>query len=197
MANRLLLARHAETALTRDGRFIGVTDLPLSAAGREQARALARIVAAHAPARVLASPLRRCRETVELATGNTCLPVEYLADLREIDFGAWEGLTFAEIVARDPELVNQWAVWAADFSFPGGEGLGQFQARIETVAANLRARPEETLLVVAHGGVIRALLCHLLHLAPRNYLLFEIKPARLSVVELYNEGGVLAALNLE
>lgn len=196
MAKRLLLARHAETAVTAAGRFIGVTDLPLSSLGRRQARKLAKTVQAQTPTKLFASPLLRCRETTALITAANPLPLEYLEELREIDFGAWEGLTFPEIVARDPELVNQWASWSPDFSFPAGEALGHFQARVAKVAATLRQDPADTILVVAHGGVLRALLCQLLNLAPHDYLLFEIQPARLTVVNLYNDGGVLAGLNL-
>lgn len=196
MATRLLFARHGETAVTAKGQFIGITDLPLSTVGREQAKTLARTLQGHSLGKIFVSPLHRCRETAAIATAAIQLPLEYLDDLREIDFGTWEGMTFPEIAAHDPELVNRWASWSLDFSFPGGEAIGHFLARIHGVADQLRACPEEVVLVIAHGGVIRALLCHLLNLPPQNYLLFEVQPARLTVVDLYNEGGVLVGLNL-
>ena len=117
-------------------------------------------------------------------------------DLREIDFGRWEGLLFAEIAPGDSELVKRWSAWDREFAFPDGEAVAGFLARTGAVAERLAARPEETVLVVAHGGVIRALICHLLKLPPQNYLLFDVKPARLATLDLFSEGAVLTGFNL-
>lgn len=194
---QLLLVRHASTGPAYAGRFIGASDIPLAESGPTEVARLAGMVAPCAPALTFCSPLRRARQTVELLAGHTEIgAVQADQDLREIDFGRWEKLSFAEIAAGDPELVKRWAAWAPDFAFPDGEAVAGFLARTGAAAARLAARPEERLLVVAHGGVVRALLCHLLKLEPRHYLLFDVKPARLATIDLFPEGGVLTGLNL-
>lgn len=189
---RVLLLRHASHASSQDRTFIGSTDLSLSEPGRREASSLRTLIESWRPERCLSSPLRRCRETVELASR---IPAETLPDLREIDFGLWEGKTFDEIRLVDPDLVDRWARFDPEFGFPGGERLADFGARIRRVAGLIAASPEKTVLVVTHGGVIRALICHFLGLELRQYLLFNIDCASLAIVDLFGDRGVLAGLN--
>jgi broad specificity phosphatase PhoE len=197
MAKRLLLARHCETGPDYYGRFIGSSDIGLGPAASEQAERLAAIVARHQPAITFCSPLRRARLTAAMVGEATPLgEIITDPDLREIDFGRWEGLTFAEIAAGDAELVKRWAVWSPDFGFPDGEVTADFLQRVQAVGDKLVGRQEETVLVIAHGGVVRALLCHLLRLPARNYLLFDVKPARVTVIDYFPEGGILTGFNL-
>lgn len=194
---KLLLARHASTGPEYRDRFIGATDLPLAASGPFEVARLAGVVAPFAPALTFCSPLLRARQTTELLAKQAGIgAIHEDQDLREIDFGRWERLNFAEIVKGDSELVKRWSAWDENFTFPEGEVVAAFLARTGAAAARLAARPEETILVVAHGGVVRALICHLLKLEPRHYLLFDIKPARLATIDLFPEGGVLTGLNL-
>jgi broad specificity phosphatase PhoE len=197
MVKRLLLARHCETGPDYYGRFVGSSDIGLGQAAPDQAKRLAAIIAAYHPAITICSPLRRAQLTAGMVSGHTPLG-EILTepDLREIDFGRWEGLTFAEIAKGDSELVKRWSVWSPDFAFPDGEVIADFLKRVQAAGDKLVAREEETVLVIAHGGVVRALVCHLLGLPARNYLLFDIKPARLTVIDYFSEGGVLTGLNL-
>ncbi len=194
---KLLLARHASTGPDYAGRFIGASDIPLAESGPAEVARLAQVVAPCHPEVTFSSPLLRARQTTTLLADHTEIgPVQVEPDLREIAFGRWEQLSFAEIAAGDPELVQRWSAWAEDFVFPEGESVAAFLARTGAAAARLAARPEETILVIAHGGVVRALICHLLKLEPRNYLLFDVKPARLATIDLFPEGGVLTGLNL-
>jgi broad specificity phosphatase PhoE len=194
---KILLARHASTGPEYRGRFIGASDLPLAESGPAEVARLAQVVAPFAPAVTFCSPLLRARQTAALLAEQTGIgTVHEDHDLREIDFGRWEKLNFAEIGAAEAELVKRWAAWSEDFTFPDGEAVAAFLARTAAVAARLAARPEESMLVVAHGGVVRALICHLLKLPPRHYLLFDVKPARLATIALFPEGGVLTGLNL-
>ena len=187
MAKKLLLARHCETGPDYYGRFVGSSDIGLGPAAPEQAERLAAIIAAYRPAITFCSPLRRARLTAEMVNSATPLG-EILTDpdLREVDFGRWEGLTFAEIAKGDSELVKRWSVWSPDFAFPDGEVTGDCLKRVQAAGDRLAARDEETVLIIAHGGVVRALICHLLGLPARNYLLFDIKPARLTVIDYFS-----------
>ena len=194
---KILLARHATTGAEYQGRFIGASDVPLAASGPVEVARLAKVVAPFGPEVTFSSPLLRARQTVELLASAVAIGASHQdQDLREINFGRWEKMSFAEIAAGDAELVKRWSAWSPDFAFPEGEAVAAFLARAGAVADRLARRPEETILVMAHGGMVRALICQLLKLPPQHYLLFDIKPARLTTINLFPEGGVLTGLNL-
>jgi alpha-ribazole phosphatase len=192
MAKRLLLVRHARVAANDAGRFIGSTDLALDDLGHWQARALAGRVAQLAPERCYCSPMQRCTQTAQVLVGHLAITLDN--DLREIDFGRWENCNFAQVRASDPALVDRWATLAPDFAFPGGECLAGFFERVRSTADRLVEEPVETVLVVTHGGVIRAMLCYLLGLDPRHYVVFHVGCASLAVIDLFDGQGVLSAL---
>jgi alpha-ribazole phosphatase len=194
MVQRLVLIRHGDSGDRYRGRYIGRTDAPLSAEGRRQAAALAGPVARLNGAHFLASPLRRTRETAEIALGAQGR-FEIDDNLREIDFGRWEGMSFAEIAAADPAAVDRWALLEDAFAFPEGEGIRAFRERIGAVAGRIAAVPAPTVVLFAHGGVIRFLICHFLGLPDRHHLLFGVRPASISEIRFDGGGGVLIRLN--
>lgn len=189
---RLILLRHGRTGLS--GRYVGSSDVPLSEAGRAQIQGLRPGLAAMQIDGLLASPMLRCTQSVDLL--GLGLPVQLDPDLREIDFGRWEGMSFAEIEAQDPELVQEWAHGNDNFCFPDGEATAAFTDRMESVKDRLLAADAKTMLLVAHGGVIRSLICALLGLSPQSYLLFQVAKGHYSTLELYSGGGVLTGFNL-
>ena len=195
MAQYLLLARHGSVANAPVKRYYGSTDLPLDAAGKRQARALAELLRARRPARCFSSPLGRALETAQTVATHLSLNVETMPELREVDFGQWEGRTFAEIQKSDPENVARWAAFAPDFEFPGGESIHDFLERTARAAELLAAVPGEEVAAFTHGGVIRAVICHVLGLPPRHYLAFDVKPASVTVLKLFDGQGVLVELN--
>jgi broad specificity phosphatase PhoE len=194
MANQLILIRHGDLGDRYRGRYVGRTDAPLSAEGRRQAVALAGPVARLNGAHFLSSPLRRTRETAEIALG-THGRFEIVENLREIDFGRWEGMSFAEIAAADPAAADRWAALDDAFAFPEGEGIKAFQERIRAAAERIAADPAGTVVVFVHGGVIRFLICHFLGLPDRHHLLFDIRPASISEIRIDGGKGVLTLLN--
>ena len=191
---RLLLVRHgATTALP--GTFIGSTDLPLSGKGLER---LAGVADQLAQAQLwYGSPMLRVRQTIDALAGWGCSPVELVIDerLREIDFGRWEQKTFAEIEAIDAAGVREWSRYL-DFTFPEGEAVQDFIDRVAAMLDVLHKAEVENITVIAHGGVIRTMICLVLGISPQNYLLFDVTPASLTILDLYSEGGILKALNL-
>jgi len=172
---------------------VGSTDFGLSESGRLEAASITLLIKARRPECCLCSPLMRCIQTAECISG---VRFEINPDLREIDFGSWEGRTFEEIQQSDPAAVDRWAAFDPDFSFPGGERIADFSARVRSVADALVARPEETILAITHAGIIRALICHFLGLHPRQYVLFNVDYASLTVLDLFDGRGVLAGLNI-
>ncbi len=191
---KLFLARHGETGAHYASRYIGASDLPLSTTGRLQARRLATILPAEI-SRCLCSPMLRARETAELALAGRNCRFELLDSLSEINFGRWEGLSFAEIASQDQELVVDWQRDALAFQFPEGEHTLSFWQRIEEALHWIVALPEDSILVICHGGVIRAMLCSLLGIPFEKYLFFSIKPAALTLLEVDGHCGVLQCLN--
>ena len=194
MVQRLILIRHGDLGDRFRGRYSGRTDAPLSAEGRRQAAALSGPVPRLSGAHFLASPLRRTRETAEIALGASGV-FEIDDNLREIDFGRWEGMSFAEIAATDPAAVDRWAALDDAFVYPEGEGIKAFRERIRAVAARCVADPAGTIVLFTHGGVIRFLICHFLGLATRDFLRFDVQPASLSEFRISDGEWSLFLLN--
>ena len=187
---RLLLVRHGESEWNASRRLQGHADIALSAEGRRQADALRPVIAAIGPDRTVASDLARVRETAErIGAGNVTLT----SDLREIDVGDWTGKSIDAIVAADAQAYAGWR--AGTHAAPGGEGWPGFVARVSGAIERERSsRPCETLLVVCHGGVIRALVQHLLGLPPARII--PVAPASLTVLNLESAGGSGGRLEL-
>lgn len=194
MAERLLMIRHGESEIRYRGRYIGKTDASLSDEGRRQAAALAAPLSFLQDVSFFTSPLKRARQTAELALGMGAT-IEKEEDLREIDFGLWEGMNFAEISAAYPKEVVQWAALGEDFIFPEGEKTLDFRRRIEKIADRIVHHSAETVAVFSHGGVIRFLVCHFLGLPSRCHLSFDISPGSISEITIFDGRGVLTRLN--
>jgi probable phosphoglycerate mutase len=142
----VVLVRHAETEWSLDGRHTGSTDIPLTERGREVARALAPRLARWQFARVLVSPARRARETCELC--GLGARAETLPDLREWDYGDYEGLTTEQIRARRPD----WNLWRD--GCPGGESPQQVGGRADRVLA-VAGEADGPVSLFSHGHMLR------------------------------------------
>lgn len=159
----ILLARHGQTDDNVPPlRFQGQRDTPLNETGRAQARELAERVAALAPpvASLWCSDLSRARETAEIVGTRLGLEPRPDARLREGFRGDWEGRLFDDVAREQPEAFAAWRRAGASFRFPGGESLGEQQARVLAALAEIEvAGGAATALVVCHGGSIRTVLC--------------------------------------
>jgi len=172
-------------------------DVPICEVGGVQAaEGLADRLSPYAISECYCSPLLRCRQTAEIIRGKIGCNLIIENDLAEIDFGRWEGATFTEICRNDPVLVDQWSQNALEFTFPGGEYNQHFYGRVRDLISRLLGCGKDSVLVVSHGGVIRVMICILLGLSFHEYLLFNIKPATFTVLDVYGESGVLSGLNL-
>jgi len=149
----VVLVRHGETEGESSIRYHGANDVALSDEGRAQVRAAARRIGDVAFDLHLASSLSRAAESARIIRPGH--DIELDDDLREIDFGRWEGLTREEIRTIDPELEEAWRREKSGFDFPEGETRAAFRARVDRALARAFARDVERLLVVAHRGVVR------------------------------------------
>ncbi len=188
----IYLLRHGDTG--RQGRYIGSTDVPLSATGQQQVRDTARLLRQKKIDQVFCSPMLRCRQSCEQLD----LPVPFQVHelLKEVDFGRWEEKNFAEIVADDAEAVAAWTNDPAHFCFPGGEALADFYKRVAVIMKMLFKQNSNHILLVTHGGIIRHLLCLCLGIPIDKYLVFDVQPGSYSSLLLYPDGGVLTGMNL-
>ena len=151
----LLLVRHGETDWNRERRFQGHADPPLNDKGREQANALAQELAAEGIELVYTSDLARARETAEIVGARLGANVLLLRELREIDVGEWQGLTWPEIERRYPEGVRSWH--ERGHGWESGETYDELGERVVAALRCIAAEhPEQRVLVVGHGGTIRA-----------------------------------------
>ncbi len=152
---RILLARHGETDWNSVGRWQGHADPPLNDAGRSQAAELAERLAGDGIAAIYSSDLVRASQTAHHVAKRLGLAVVEDAGLREIDVGSWSGLTRAEVEQRFPEGYARWLEGEIGHDGETREQLtDRVVAAVERVAAD---HPEGTVLVVTHGGAIRAL----------------------------------------
>jgi probable phosphoglycerate mutase len=152
----LLLVRHGETDWNRDRRFQGHADPPLNDAGREQARALAEELAGERIDFVYTSDLVRAHETAEIVAARLGADVVARSELREIDVGDWEGLTWPEIEERHPEGARSWHEHG--HGWKSGETYDQLGERIIAALRRIAAdHPAQRVLVVGHGGTVRAI----------------------------------------
>ena len=161
-ATTTLLLRHGQTPLSAERRFAGRGDIPLTDIGRRQAAAAAARLAARGGIDVIvSSPLRRTRRTAEAVAEATGAPVVVEDDLVETDFGKWEGLSFAEAGAQDPDELKAW-LGGADAAPPGGESFAAVGRRVlGALDRLLAAYPEQTVLIVSHVTPIKT------HAVPR------------------------------
>jgi broad specificity phosphatase PhoE len=160
----LYIMRHGETTWNRDNKIQGQRDPRLSPTGRQQVTATAKHLRGRKIERVLSSDLRRAKESAALVRQQVKQPIDTSPALREIGLGAWEGMTPAQINRRHGNGYAQWLNNPTGVRIPQAERHEEFQLRIVRCwYEEILPRSENHLLVVTHGGVITALLSHLLH----------------------------------
>ena len=194
---RLFLIRHGETLANRQFRYIGRRDDALSETGERQAAQLAEALA-HLPINaVFSSPLRRASATAEAIAAPHQLQVHSAPELRECDFGAWEGLNHAEVLARGSEDAQLLSAWERDATVapPDGESFAAMQQRVHAYVEQLaETRAGQTLALVSHVGPIKVLLASALE-APiwASFRVF-LDPATISVIDWQVGGHALVRL---
>lgn len=193
-----VLLRHGETALTPQKRFSGSggSDPELSPAGRRQAAAVAEALAARGTIQtVVSSPLRRCRETAQAVADRLGLPVTVEEGLREVDFGAWEGLTFAEVQERFPADLQAWLDSPRAAPTGGGESFTAATRRISATRDRLlAAHAGRTVLLVTHVTPVKILVRLALGAPPESLFRMELSAASLSAVAYYADGNASVRL---
>ncbi|WSY77447.1 bifunctional RNase H/acid phosphatase [Streptomyces sp. NBC_00879] len=187
-----VLLRHGETPLTPEKRFSGSggTDPSLSPAGMRQAEAVAAALGARGTVQeIVSSPLKRCRETAEAVATRLGLDVRIDEGLRETDFGAWEGLTFAEVQERYADDLSAWLASPKVEPTGGGESFATVARRVAATRDRLVARyAGRTVLLVTHVTPIKTLVRLALGAPPESLFRMELSAASISAVAYYSDG---------
>ncbi|GAA3029891.1 bifunctional RNase H/acid phosphatase [Kitasatospora sp. NPDC006786] len=188
-----VLLRHGETPLTPEKRFSGSggSDPELSDKGRWQAERAAEALAARGSVQaVVASPMRRTRQTAETVAARLGLEVRYEDGLREVDFGDWEGLTFAEVRERYPDDLTAWLGSAKARPTGSGESFTTLTHRAGVARDKILARyAGKTVLVVSHVSPIKTLVRLALGAPPDSMYRMELSAASICAVQYYADGN--------
>jgi alpha-ribazole phosphatase len=190
---KLFLVRHGETDCNVQKRYQGQSDTELNVKGIAQAWALQHRFLSEPVDAVYTSPLLRAERTARIISAERDINIVTRRDLMEISFGRLEGLSYQEILDRHP----RWDAEAFDFTPYGGENMQQLAARIGTFLQAIRdeQRDNDNVLIVAHSGSLRVMLCLLLGMDINNWWRFQSDNASVSIVDNMERAPVLALLN--
>jgi len=183
---KIVLTRHGHVEGIKPERFRGRQPLDLTTLGRAQAQAVAqRIAAAWRPTHIYTSPMGRCIETAAAIAKACGIAAKTCDDLNDIDYGAWQFKTFADAKAQDPTLFAAWFATPQLVRFPNGESLQDLAARVANAVRMVLARhPDETVVLVGHDSVNRALLLGFLDLPPSAYWRLGQEPCCLNEIDV-------------
>lgn len=194
---RVILVRHGQTAWNRAERFRGHSDVPLNSTGLAQAHAAARrIVSTWRVDAVYTSPLRRALETAQAIAQRCGLKAEPRDGLIDLNFGAWQGMTYEEAATAYPDEYALWRSKPQRLRLPEGESVGR--ARRRSFAAMLElalAHPEGTIVLVSHQVICRLLALAALGLSTAHYWQIQQETTAINVFEYVDGGWATVTLN--
>ena len=194
--SKLFLVRHGNTKLNSAGRYWGRTDVELSADGTRQAERLRDRLAAQKIDIAYTSNLQRASATARIIATNHQVDIVTCPELREINFGKIEGLTFKEVSQLYPEVAEAWSKRSLTLKYPGGESITELNNRVSKFLERLEKHaPKETILIVAHSAPLRLLICHLLGVELQHWRQLRLELASLSILDTYPQGAILNSLN--
>jgi len=179
-------------------KFQGQTDIPLIEDGRRQAAALGRRMSSLKLEALYSSDLVRAYETAQIVASYHNKQVETVPELKELNFGEWEGLTHSEIKKKYPEELELW--WNNPFSInvPGGESFSELSKRaVNAIKKIVRKHRNGRVAVVTHGGVIRCIIGHTMGIAPSKYWRLRVNNASISILDFprNEDDGILTLFN--
>ena len=193
---KVLLVRHGQTLWNHIARYQGHSDIDLSDAGRSQASLLSLRLADVSLQSVYASDLKRALDTARIIAEPHGLDVQTLPQLREINFGAWEGLTFEEIKAGYSDIADNWHSSPGSVRIPSGETFQELMERTYGAVVDLAKKHDPgTIAVVTHGGAIRSIICALLDINLNNVFRIRQDNSALNIIDFYDGYGILNLLN--
>ncbi|MDI6799133.1 MAG: alpha-ribazole phosphatase [Actinomycetota bacterium] len=193
---RLYLVRHGETEWNAQGKYLGVTDIPLTLRGRSQALALGRYLEDKGVSAAYSSELKRAKETLKIATSALNINPSVLNGLNEINFGRWEGMTYEEIERSYGDLLSNWLLDVSRYEIPDGERWHDFKSRVsESFDRIIEENQEREVLVVTHGGVIKTIIGSILGMEPVGFWKLRQDKGALNILEVHRKEAMVTLLN--
>lgn len=190
----VILVRHGQTDDNVSGKISGQGPAPLNARGKEQIQAAAEVIACLGITHIFSSPLVRARQTADILAQRLQIEVEEVSDLREVEYGDWEGKHFQEV--RGHPVAQQVFHDPIQAVFPNGESLPDVQRRgVQAIESVHRAHPQGVVVLVSHGDVIRTALAHYLAMPFNAYRRINLDNGALSVLELFQDWVHVKAIN--
>lgn len=189
---KVYLIRHGEVAWNRANSYVGRTDLALNETGRKQALSLAEFLLTKQISKIYASDLSRAMETAQIVGDKVGLSVQPLQELREVNYGDWEGLSEEAIAEKYPDIFPEWRRRAAEVRIPGGETFQEVKDRAFPAFQKIAAsHSDESIVVVAHKSVNRVLLCSLLGVDVNRYRSIAQENACINTIQVRREDWLI------
>lgn len=196
MVTKLILVRHGETDWNKNSRFQGNKNIALNRTGEKQADKLAQRLAQEEINIIYSSNLDRAYKTAQIIARKHKLEVHQKEHLQEIDFGVWEGLTYKQIQKQYPEQFEKWEKNPVKNNPQQGENLKDIETRVFTILESILAEhQEETILVVAHGGVNRVIISNLLGMPLNKCWRLNQNNTAVNVINIYQSEISLETFN--
>jgi probable phosphoglycerate mutase len=194
---KILLIRHGHVEGIKPQRFRGRADLALTDQGRAEAQAVAkRVASVWLPARIYASPMRRCAETGGAIAKACGVEAVTMDDLNDIDYGAWQWRSYKDVAEAEPQLFAAWFATPHLVRFPNGESLQDLVARTaDALRLVLRDHGHETIVLVGHDSVNRALLLQLLDQPLTSYRRLAQDPCCINEIDVVDGDIQIGRIN--
>jgi broad specificity phosphatase PhoE len=193
---KLILVRHGQTVWNESGRFQGISDIALSAEGRQQALSLAKSLKDISLAEIYTSPLTRARETAGIVSQYQHCEVRVEEGLKELNQGELEGLTAQDLRDKYPAFFEKWTQEPSLIRLPQGESLKDLQDRAwASVGRILKRHSEGNVMLVAHSFVNRVILCRVLSMSLNDFRCMRQDAGATNILEFTGRGVVLTRLN--
>ena len=193
---RLIVVRHGQTLWNLERKYQGHSDIALTDKGIKQAEAVAARLAEEKIDAVYASDLSRAFKTAACIADKHGLTVQVVPALREIKFGDWEGLTYEQISEQWPGLLGKLWTTPDELQIPGGESFQQLKERAYTAIEKIvAAHPDQTVIVVAHGGTIGTILCAMLDIHLNHVWSIRQDNTAVNIIEYYEGRPTITLLN--
>jgi alpha-ribazole phosphatase len=192
----LWLVRHPEPEESARGRCYGSLDVQLSQAGLAQAHAAAEKMGRVNLSAIYSSPSHRCLQAAEYIAARQNCAAQVVEDLRELNFGEFEGRAYDDIAASHPEFYREWMEHPTAVRFPGGECFEEMQARVLASLNEIRIRHAgESVGIVTHGGVIRIIIAHILGIPAVNLFRIAQRYGGITLVRFFGAEPCVELLN--
>ena len=201
MPIKLILIRHGESDGNAQRKFSGFQDVDLTEKGIWQAKRLARRLEEEKVNAVYCSDLKRARHTAEIIFGDRGKDIVVSPNLREINFGIWEGMTFEEIKLKEGAKFTSWMENPDEKTIiPQGESLAILNERVMTEVNRIlqehkNEEKDKTIAIICHGGAIRIILCNVLNLELKNLWFIKQNSTALNIIDYYDNRGFISLLN--